>query len=767
MNYKKLTYLILPIISSFWMGVEAYAQTPEFDLKNIIQKIDNSTHYIKAIDQIDKKPITISKSLLPERVLKLIVQKYQENEWYVVTRLSDQYIAMSNIYDQQDLLDVYYMRAHAEQELGDARAAIRYYLKYLSVFITRPESSPKYLNSVFRKMVVIGNNISKGNIDDLKRLISSLAALKLSTNDRTELTFLNAMILAKQTDSFDDYSKEIALNWLDDVYKNQSHAYKRAKALYYSSIIYIKKGDLKKAEAKIKKILSEKNLEPGQMTDLAKISLARIYGAQNKLEQSYETYKSISKESSFYKDSLFEQIFILQRTKKYFEASQLASQLIKEYPSDPLSRQIKNTISQLYMVSGQTDKALQAIDEQKKYWTDLQAWFGQTYTAKAIDAEKVFKLNDKLNETGILVPPFSLKKHAEMFAKINDLKRRARDSRDEVRSMILNLGRVDFRTYMPEITGRGSQLKEAVKDLLHIGDELVSAETEVYRNKIPSFLKAALDVSIKRRANLFMPENQFTSERGNPLQVSRTLKANNRLVKLNERLADLSSILRFFVYRNQILEENRGVESDLLVDLRKRSREIENAILRGAEIVRSRSILNLQYSNPIRGVKRLLLAGLTQLHGDYTQLYRVRDEYKHINEKYIAYEIEDVWKKFDQMAVALFDVLQRAENEFNRSILSDVREFERLDAYYSKVIKELNENEQKLLAQLNDNFEYDFADIERQLVNQIAFQSKLGGDSNWYKFIGEEKKLNEIGAEYINEKGSVIRSSGYIDNEVQ
>jgi outer membrane protein assembly factor BamD (BamD/ComL family) len=575
------------------------------------------------------------------------------------------------------------------------------------------------------------------------------------------------MILANQIDSFDDYSKKIALNWLDDVYKNQSNPYKRAKALYYSSIIYIKQGDLKKAEVKIKRILSEKTLEAGQITDLATISLARIYGAQKNLKQSFETYKSIEKQSSFYKDSLYEQIFILQRMKKYFEASKIANQLLVEYPNDPLSRKVKNSISQLYMMSGQTDKALQSIETQKKYWADLQTWIGKKYTVKAIDAKKLFELNAKINETGIISLPAALKQYAEIFSKIADLKQRAKGNRDEVRNMILNLGRVGYHTYMPEVTGRSTQLKEAVKDLFQIGDQLVSAEIEVYKNKIPSSLKAALEVSFKRRTNLFVPENQFTAQRGSPSQLSRTLELNNRLVKLNERLADLSANLRFYNYINEATKENQGLETDLVADLQQRSREIENSILRGAEIVRSRSILNLQYSNPIRGVKRLMLAGLTQLHGDYTQLYRVRDEYKHVNEKYLAYEIEDIWKKFDYMAVALFDVLHHAENQFNRSILADVKDFERLDAYYAKVVNQLNESERKIQDQLNDNFMNDFADIDRQIVNQIAFQSKLGGDSNWYQFIGEEKKLNEIGAEYINEKGSVIRSSGYIGNEAQ
>lgn len=767
MIYKKIIQIISIFTCLVCMVDSALADTPELDIKTIIQKIDNSTHYIKAIDQIDHKPQSSFKSVLSSSLLKLMKEKYQDNEWNIVLRLSDQYINSSNIYDQKVLLDVYFMRAYGEQKLGNPRAAIRNYLKYLSIFITRPESSTKHLSRVFRNMVLIGNELSKGNVDDLKRLISSIAALKLSTDDRTELIFLNAMILANQKIEIDDYSKNIALNWLNDVYKMQSQAYKRAKALYYSSIIYIKQGDLKNAEKKVNKILAEKKLEKGQITDLATISLARIYGAQKKLKKSFETYSSIGAESSFHKDALYEQIFILKRMKKYFEASKVSEQLIARYPDDPKTHDIKNTISQLYMVSGQTQKALTAIDNQKKYWLDLQDWVRKKYTAKAIDAEKVYQLNTKLNETGLLSIPVSLGRYASMFQKVDHLRRHASGSRDEVRSMILNLGRIGFHSYMPEIIGRSTQLRQAVKNLFEIGDQLVAAELEVYKKKIPKSLKAALEVSHKRRTDLFVTENRFKVDRGSPDQFAKTLDLNNRLVKLNERLVDMTANLRFYTYKNQVLGQNFGLESDLITDLQNRSRAIKNAILRGAEIVRSRSILNLRYSNPIRGVKRLLLEGMTQLHADYIQLYRVRDRYKHINEKYLAYEIEDVWKKFDHLAVVLFDVLHKVENDFNENILSNVNDFDQLDALYAKVIAELDGVERTLLNQLNENFETDFAEIDRQITNQIAYQSKLSGDSNWYNFIDEERKLKGIDTEYINEKGSVIRSSGYIGKEAQ
>ena len=662
----------------------------------------------------------------------------------------NQYINLSQSPQHDEYLKAQYQLGLSHENLGQKGNAINAYLRYVAAFITRPVEDTTMLLDSLRRMLYISTFSSADQNKKFGQLLSALTNLDLDEKDKAQLMFyLGYWASYSQRD-------KVADDWLSKLALDTADPRIQAKALYYDSLIQLKRKRYTNAEEALKKILELPAESIEDYKANAYLSLGRIAVHMKKPNMALEYYGKIEESAEAYPEGLFEMVFLTLNQEQGDEAHKLAEEFLTKYPDRAEAALIRSLMSYMSIKSDDTEAAESNIKETEGQLTKIeQRLYGHYMAMPKLSHGDV---NDMMKTTGSLLHhPSIVPKSELLFTKIDRLDERLHDVRSDIRNTIFTLGRLDLAAMKPDWLNRKQQLGDFANEALGIGNRLISLEKKFYEENLSEKDKVELAASEKRRMALLGPVMEVKRKRGIWQRWVILAQYNLSLGSRYEKIRQLQGTLSGLALQADKDPKKRALSTNI-GHLKDRAYRIEKGLLRAMEIVRSRQSLALMDQSFHKELRSLVRDYASALYDENLVLEKHRDALPGIAQKYFTNDINLAWETWQNVVKNIYDQTESLGKEMQDVVEVRLKTLDGLVSAHDRIAIRINDLVGNAEDNLGKNLGYLVAHYRTQIDNQHAKNRKWLADIEWLQYQKETLK-EQAAAEKFDVQQQILKEN--------
>ncbi|WP_218109789.1 tetratricopeptide repeat protein [Oligoflexus tunisiensis] len=606
-----------------------------------------------------------------DQAFALAEQNLKEREYIAVIRNLNYVLNQAPQLPQERYMRAHYMLGTAYEELKQISRAGKAWLRYLSSFTTQQGDENLRLLEVIRRVLLIQEQLSEGQRSQLQRLLADITALQMAPEIRAEIHLLAAM------SAIHNRNYRLADSWLEKVRSTKASERLWAEASFYAGLSAMKQGKEQDAEKIWLEVAGVSDESLIMIRDLAALNLGRLYAARKMPKHALQWYAKVKFPGLTTRLAAYEVTLLLAQNKQFAEAGQFAQSYISNYPNTAEAHELKESLPLFLYQAGHLDLAESRMRDRDKALTELKDWLEVTTRGKlAVNSSDLQDVDEHIEVFAIRSP--TIDRSRGLFQKLEHQARILQEHRNELRSMMLTLGRVLDPDLRPRVVHHNKQLNLLIDEWAQLGERLVAGERDLYNEQLSSAEKVSLDRSQARRVKLQDINKEWRRKHtGTWQELSRTsLRLGELARRLESHQAALSPImLKEHSTNHAKLQEYAQFARDL-------SRQIASLQARAHVLVENhrRNMLAQQLKDsPYQLTRKRLLLNAQEFLDAEAIFSRRRDLFNHPMKKHAQEDYQQTWNGFRTIAGQVLHYIQQQEKREKDWLDAQLKTFDQLN----------------------------------------------------------------------------------------
>ncbi|MDQ3235222.1 MAG: hypothetical protein M3Q07_25720, partial [Pseudobdellovibrionaceae bacterium] len=422
-------------------------------------------------------------------------------------------------------------------------------------------------------------------------------------------------------------------------------------------------------------------------------------------------------------------------------ASQFAQSYISNYPNTKEAFELKEKLPLFLYQAGHLDLAEGKMRDRDRALTELKDWLEATTRGRLSMTGPDLQDVDEHIEVFAMSSP-TVDRSRNLFQKLEIQARLLQEHRNELRSMMLTLGRVLDPDLRPRVVNQNRQLNQLIDEWSRLGERLVAGERDLYGNQLTASEQVTLDRSQARRLKL----QDITKEwRRKPTSIWQELSSTSlRLGELARRLerhqASLSPILLKGHTSNHAKLQEYGITAR---DLTNQIGSLQARTHAAVEIHRKNMLSQQLQDSPYQLTRKRLLLNAQEFLDAEAIFSRRRDQFNHPMKKHAQEDYQQTWNGFRVAAGQVLTYIHQQEKLEKAWLDSQIRTFDRLNQKLSELRGRELELERRLGGLTGQAWPTVMDHLSFHINEQQARAKKWMADLQWQRSMNQAQKRAE------------------------
>jgi outer membrane protein assembly factor BamD (BamD/ComL family) len=717
-------------------------QSPELLLQEIKIDLKNIELEALASHQISQQSLNDSNRILGQLLIKNAYRALASNDYYGAIGYFNSYLNKIQVPVPSIHLGVRAKLGIAYENIGRQDLALSNYLNYLSLFLSSQEKNYDEMLDVLRRLVTIATNGKSQSPKELAQLVSSLVSIELPKHFKDQVLYYSAKTAAHIG------NQKLAGDWLIEASSSRDPKLK-SRALYLRSLLAIASQQWNAAESLLKQSLDAEESLDVDMVSLAYLALARVSIRQRHLALGLTYYEKISDDNPHYAAALFERVYLHYELGQHKTSRQLAGQFIAKFPNHSDAFKLRTLIAYLDLKAGDLKTARLGIQSSNAELTAIALWLQNLMpNAPNLKPENLAEIARKTK--GILPLNELVSKGLELYSSLNEQNYRLEILDQEMNSTLYSVGSIDLSILNPTWHNRALQLDKIAKKSLLIGHKLVAAEKYLYTNLLSPVEKQFLQASEDRRIESLSAMAKMRRERDR----WKTFAEYSSLDVTHQKTAKQIEALRAQIASIDFVTANLEGQSSSRGDIRQLVNQLERI---NQNFTRSKTILNKSKINAMdqhgfhQIAKRFMIQYSLSLVDEAGVLQNLRSRLDSPSDRFIAGEINELWKNWKFVAEGTFSHLLDLEQDIQQGIKQTLDSIDHQRRQNSQLRQHIAEIQNRLQLTLSSSAGIILSQYQKQIETRLDRQRNWEAEVEWLEAQGKSKELSASREKYALE----------------
>ncbi len=706
------------------------------DLPQAIEQLAERLEGLKAAD--DHETMGVVKQSA-DQAFALAEQNLKDQEYIAVIRNLNFVLNQVPRLPHDRYLKAQYMLGTAYEELRQMPRAGKAWLRYLSSYTTQKGDDTIRLLEVIRHLLLVQEQLAEDQRTQFQRLLADITALQMAPEIRAEIHLLAAI------SAIHGRQNRLATSWLDKVKATKVSQRLWAEAGYYAGLNFMQQGDVQAAEKAWLELAAIGDDSLIMVRDLAALNLGRLYAARKMPKNALQWYSKVKSPGISSRMASYEVSLLLAQTSQYPQASQFAQSYISNYPKTKEAFSLQEKLPLFLYQSGHLDLAETQLKARDKELTELKEWLEVTTRGRlAMNASDLLDVDQHLAKYAISSP--IIDRSLTLFQRLEKQLKVQQEQRNELRSMMLTLGRVLDPELRPRIASTNRQLNQLIDQWSSVGERLVAGEKELYGNQLSAAEQLSLDRSSLRRKKLQDLSSEFQRRSTKTWQeLSQTSLSLGELARRLERhQAELSAIM----LKGQSSNHQKILEQSALA--KDYAQQIAALQARANSLVeqhRKRMLSQQLTDSPYQVTRKRLLLYAQEFLEAEAIFAKQRDSFNHPMKKHAQEDYQQTWNGWRSIAGQTLSFIYAKENQEKAWLNAQIKTFDRLNQKSTELHGRQLELERRL-AILSGKVWPSVLDHTGYHINeQQARAKKWLADLQWQRSMDQAQKRSDLSNE--------------------
>ncbi len=670
-----------------------------------------------------------------DRAFALAAQNLKDREYIAVIRNLNYVLNGAPQLPQERYLRAQYMLGSAYEELKQISRAGKAWLRYLSSYTTQKGDDTLRLLEVIRRVLLIQEQLAEGQRNQLQRLLADITALQMAPEIRAEIHLL-AAISAIHNRNF-----RLADSWLEKVRATKASDRLWAESSFYTGLSAMQQGKEQEAEKIWLDVAGTSDESLIMIRDLAALNLGRLYAARKMPKNGIQWYTKVKFPGLTTRLAAFEVTLLLAQNKQFAEASQFAQSYISNYPNTKEAYELKEKLPLFLYQAGHLDLAETHMRDRDRSLTELKDWLEVTTRGRLSMTGPDLQDVDEHVEVFAISSP-TIDRSRQLFQKLDYQAQILQEHRNELRSMMLTLGRVLDPDLRPRVVNHNRQLNLLIDEWAQVGERLVAGERELYQGQLTAAEGVSLDRSQARRIKLKDISQEW---RRKPTTTWQDLSSTSlRLGELARRLEQYQAALAPIFLKGENTNHAKLQEYALLAkDLRNQLASLQ-ARTHGLVEKHRRTMLAQQLKDsPYQLTRKRLLLNAQEFLDIEAIFARRRDQFNHPMKKHAQEDYQQTWNGFRAVAGQVLNSIHQQEKIEKDWLDMQLKTFDRLNQKLSELRGRELELERRLGSLTAQAWPSVMDHLSFHINEQQSRAKKWMADLQWQRSMNQAQKRAE------------------------
>jgi hypothetical protein len=672
-RFRKEHRFVLPDFRLGLAGLAAlssslFAAEIRDDLPQATRHLQERMEALRAAE--DKKPMGVVLHAV-DQAFALAEQNLKDREYIAVIRNLNYVLNQAPQLPQERYMRAHYMLGISYEELKQVSRAGKAWLRYLSSFTTQQGDENLRLLEVVRRVLLIQEQLAAGQRSQLQRLLADITALQMAPEIRAEIHLLAAI------SAIHSRNYRLADNWLEKVRATKASERLWAEASFYTGLNAMKQGREQDAEKIWLDVAGVSDESLIMIRDLAALNLGRLYAARKMPKNALQWYAKVRFPGLTTRLAAYEVTLLLAQNKQFPEAAQFAQSYISNYPNTTEAHELKEKLPLFLYQAGQLDIAETKMRERDKELKELKDWLEVTTRGKiAVNSSDLQDVDEHIEVFAIQSP--TIDRSRDLFQKLDNQARNLQEHRNELRSMMLTLGRVLDPDLRPRVVHHNKQLNLLIDEWAQLGERLVAGERELYGEKLSSAEKLSLERSQARRVKLQDISREWRRKHTGTWQDLSSTSL--RLGELARRLEKHQAVLSAVALKEHSTNHSKLLEyAQYAKDLSKQIASLQARAHVLVEKHRRNMLAQQLKDSPYQLTRKRLLLNAQEFLDAEAIFSRRRDHFSHPMKKHAQEDYQQTWNGFRAIAGQALHYIQQQEKREKDWLDAQLKTFDRLN----------------------------------------------------------------------------------------
>ncbi len=564
-----------------------------------------------------------------------------------------------------------YMLGTAYQELKQIPRAGKAWLRYLSSYTTQKGNDTLRLLEVIHHILIVQEQLAEDQRSQFQRVLADLTALQMAPEIRAEIHLLAAI------SAIHNRQNRLAASWLEKVRSTKASPRLWAEASFYIGLNAMQQGDDPGAEKIWLEVANMPDESLIMLRGLAALNLGRLYALRKMPKNSLQWYGKVKSPGMASRMAAFEVVLLLAQNNQYPEASQFAQSYISNYPRTKEAYELQERMPLFLYQAGHLDLAENQLKERDKALSELRTWLEVTTRGRLALTGADLKDVDEHIEVFALSSPL-IDRSRGLFQRLDMQARMQQEQRNELRSMMLTLGRVLDPELRPRIIDNNRQLNLLINQWSKLGERLVAGEKQLYGDQLSPAEQLSLERSLGRRQKLKDITQEFSRKSKTTWQdISQTsLRLGELAKRLEKNQAELSAI----TLKGQHTNHQKLLEyATLAKDFSSQMNSLQARTNSLLEKHRQR-ILALQLEDsPYQLTRKRMLLTAQEFMDVEAVFSQRRDSFSHPLKKHAQEDYQQTWNSWRAIAGQTLSFIYQQEQKEKNWLKQQLASFDTLN----------------------------------------------------------------------------------------
>jgi hypothetical protein len=709
-----------------------YAAEIRDDLPQAIMHLQERMEALKASEDKETMGVVLHNV---DRAFALAEQNIKDREYIAVIRNLNYVLNQAPQLPQERYMRAQYMLGSAYEELKQISRAGKAWLRYLSSYTTQKGDDTLRLLEVIRRVLLIQEQLVASQRAQLQRLLADITALQMAPEIRAEIHLL-AAISAIHNRNF-----RLADSWLEKVRATKASERLWAEASFYAGMSAMQQGQEQNAEKLWLEVAGAEGESLVMIRDLASLNLGRLYAARRMPKNAVQWYAKVKFPGLTSRLAAYEVTLLFAQNQQWTEASQFAQSYISNYPNTQEAYDLKEKLPLFLSQAGHLDLAETQMQGRDRGLTELKDWLEATTRGRLSMTGSDLKDVDEHIEVYAIRSP-TIDRSRELFQKLDYQAQILQEHRNELRSMMLTLGRVLDPDLRPRVVNNNRQLNLLLDEWAKVGERLIAGERDLYGSQLAGSEIVTLDRSQARRQKL----KDITQEwRRKPSTIWQDLSRTSlRLGELAKRLEMHQAALAPILLKGESTNHSKLLEyAQYSKDL---SKQIGSLQARAHVLVEKhrRTMLAQQLKDsPYQLTRKRLLLNAQEFLDTEAIFSRRRDQFHHPMKKHAQEDYQLTWNGFRAVAGQILNYIHQQEKKEKDWLGAQLKTFDRLNQRLSELRGRELELERRLGTLSGQAWPSVMDHLSFHINEQQARAKKWMADLQWQRSLNQAQKRAE------------------------
>jgi hypothetical protein len=710
-------------------------ETPETESAMALTRLANLRKDLTASARLSTDQAIGPRSAAANQAFEAGMKWAERGEWLSAIRELRLYLTLTQVPNTSRHLSALAQLARAFEETGQNHEAVEIYLQYLAAAVTGMNSQnvsdkstemdaknqTQFLRSLQRLLPLMAKEPASTQ-ERLIPLLSGVTGLNLPSDLKASVLFESAKAIASLGHT------ERAAEWLGDAARRSPTPRVEAAALYYRALMALKLGDLKTAETTLDKIFLIDGDITTEVRDLARLAQARLAVRQRKASTALKTYAQVKASSPFFRDALFESIYVDVSLDQMTEARNKAILWLSRYGDTPQAVHVRTLQIWLDLRSNLLNSARQQISTADTRMNELLEWLKSHYEGKErLTRDEVNELLTISRET--IIPSPMIVEGSRLFGALAAEQRRLSDLGGEVRDARYTLGSIGIERLRPEWVRRTESLARQAQDTLEIGHRLIAVERRLYAERLSPAAKQRFEAAETRRLAMLSRMAEARRQMAAWPVWAAHFSVSDKLAKGQRELLRLEAELA--AARLTATASPANGREPKLASLESQTQGLRERLTSSLEKQRAERVRDYALQSPHQSLKSLFTDYALSLTDESDDLANLRENAPEGAERFLADDYTTAWASWRTTVGEIFAALNTLDKEIKDDLNDILARTDKHHAEGATLLARLTATSARLESLMAQSFKVVLAHYENEIEKRRARQQKWLADIDW------------------------------------